>query len=68
MAANQKLVRDMSRAELVDALLRFNPFGGYSVESEVSTESLRRTVVRFGTGPATDQQIDEVLAAEGQER
>jgi hypothetical protein len=42
-----KRIEKMTRKELVAALLQENPFGGYSVQSKQSTESLRETLKRY---------------------
>lgn len=47
----KEIRREMTRAELVAALVRFNPWGGYCVEPCVhpghSDESYRKTVRRL---------------------
>lgn len=66
MQSQSTPIRDMDHAELVAAMCERNPFSQGVYESG-DDQTLRRTLVRYRSGPMTNQQADEVLAAEGGE-
>lgn len=54
---------DMSREELIAVLTKINPFGALGLDA-CTNQEMRRHLARVRAGEMTEQQADEVIAAE----